>query len=678
MNHLGMTLVTAAVQVTLAALPAVVVVALSGRRSPRTAAALAFVSLALCVGLTISAFAPPPPWRNWLSDNGPRPIAPTLAFDEQSGAGVSEPAALGVPLRRLLDLLSMSDVAASERQTWSVWAWLALSALLATLLAAVRLIAGLRTIAACRASSRPIRDAALRRLLDELRSAVGCRPRVEVRSSAAIGTAATVGWWRPAILLADDWRSWAADELRAVLAHELAHVRRRDYAAALFASGCRALHYYHPLVAWLAGRLRLHQELAADATAADAVGGRTAYLVALARMALRQERFRVAGAARPFLSDRNSLMRRIAMLRITDDKRPLCSAARWGLAAVLFGAALAASTIRGTAQAPQKTGTESADLPPIDLRYVPEKSDGIFVLRPATLLGRPEMRPLVEKWNGLAAAACRQLGMRVSIDLATIEQVVGPFQLKTMSDEEVTKNGRPERHSVIMGLAMVRMTRDYDWPDFLKSLAPVVDTKELKPGTFECRCPAFGPQPFTVHTPDARTLVLAVPGQPVVKTDSTVERWGAAGKGVERAGYVVLLDNRTGRWTSSLAEEKDFVPVVSVLDSPAHLAFGLHWGDCVRTICTADWENEPTDAAVARGEATIRGIIGAALKAETPQGDTNRLLHGLLSELLTSARVRRDGKVVTVEADSETRWIDLLKAVPLDGKAQAEMKSGEK
>src|SRR5207247_10805775 len=125
--------------------------------------------------------------------------------------------------------------------------------------------------------------------------------------SVDVGTAAMVGWRRPVILVADDWPAWAADELRAVLAHELAHVRRRDYPAALFASVCRTLHFYHPLVAWLAGRLRVHPELAADATAAGAVGGRAAYLVALARMALRQERFCLAGAARPFLSDRNSL-----------------------------------------------------------------------------------------------------------------------------------------------------------------------------------------------------------------------------------------------------------------------------------------------------------------------------------------------------------------------------------
>ena len=65
-----------------------------------------------------------------------------------------------------------------------------------------------------------------------------------------------------------------------MLAHELAHIVRGDYAAGLMARLAVVLNYYHPLVRWMAGRLQLQQEQAADAMGARFAGGSTRYLVA--------------------------------------------------------------------------------------------------------------------------------------------------------------------------------------------------------------------------------------------------------------------------------------------------------------------------------------------------------------------------------------------------------------
>ena len=127
-----------------------------------------------------------------------------------------------------------------------------------------------------------------------------------------------------------------------------------------------------------------------------------------------------------------------------------------------------------------------------------------------------------------------------------------------------------------------------------------------------------------------------------------------------------------------MAENGDLAPAAAVLGTPAHLAVGLHWGECVTATVAGDWEQILAAADVTRGEATIRGLIETVLKAETPHDATERMLHDLLAQMVRSVRVRRDGKVVTVETSSTTRWVDLLKAIPVDGKAQVEMKSGEK
>ena len=139
---------------------------------------------------------------------------------------------------------------------------------------------------------------------------------------AGLATPATIGWRRPLLLLPGDWRDWGPDERRAVLAHELAHVRRGDFLAGLAAQLGLSLHFYHPLAHWLAARLRLEQELAADAWAARLSGGKPSYLATLAQMALRRDSRAMTWPARAFLPSHGTFVRRIEMLRNTQQIRP--------------------------------------------------------------------------------------------------------------------------------------------------------------------------------------------------------------------------------------------------------------------------------------------------------------------------------------------------------------------
>ena len=76
-----------------------------------------------------------------------------------------------------------------------------------------------------------------------------------------------------------------------------------------------ALHFYHPLAHWLAARLRLEQELAADAWAARLSGGKPSYLATLAQMALRRDGPAITWPARAFLPSHGTFIRRIEMLK---------------------------------------------------------------------------------------------------------------------------------------------------------------------------------------------------------------------------------------------------------------------------------------------------------------------------------------------------------------------------
>ncbi|MBT6497070.1 MAG: DUF1559 domain-containing protein, partial [Planctomycetaceae bacterium] len=287
-------------------------------------------------------------------------------------------------------------------------------------------------------------DAALIELVDVLQAELSCRRRIELRESDSISSAATFGWWKPVILLPVEWRGWTAEECRAVLAHEIAHVVRNDFLAWIFAQIGLVFHFYHPLVHWLAGRLRLEQELAADAAAAEVSGGQQVYLKMLARLALRQPDRPLSWPARTFLPTRRTFLRRIEMLR--DSKNFVAKSSgsiRWltvgllavvGLAVAGFrapesggeGSTLAAQTEqterqkqiqndRAKAKARLAKQVEEARKRlveaqralqhseaagdgggSIQVSYVPTDAVGVIAISPAALLRRPDLKPLVE------------------------------------------------------------------------------------------------------------------------------------------------------------------------------------------------------------------------------------------------------------------------------------------
>jgi hypothetical protein len=73
--------------------------------------------------------------------------------------------------------------------------------------------------------------------------------------------------------------------VEALLAHELAHVRRHDYLVNLLQGLVEALLFFHPVVWWLSKQVRIEREHVADSLAADALNDRRRLAVALADLA---------------------------------------------------------------------------------------------------------------------------------------------------------------------------------------------------------------------------------------------------------------------------------------------------------------------------------------------------------------------------------------------------------
>ena len=98
-----------------------------------------------------------------------------------------------------------------------------------------------------------------------------------VRESPLVATPVTAGIFVSTIILPTAWTEWPAEKLRACIAHELAHIQRRDPLVAFIAHVNRCVFWFHPLAWWLERTLAASAEDAADEAAVDAMGDRRVY-----------------------------------------------------------------------------------------------------------------------------------------------------------------------------------------------------------------------------------------------------------------------------------------------------------------------------------------------------------------------------------------------------------------
>jgi WD40 repeat protein/beta-lactamase regulating signal transducer with metallopeptidase domain len=207
--------------------------------------------------------------------------------------------------------------------------------------------------------ARPIRESVW---TDCLESLTKCHdlPVVALRESWEFAAPLTLGLFRPVILLPRCRRGWSAEQRTLILEHELAHVRRRDFLAGLVAELAVCLCWFHPLVRWLAGRLRLEQEYAADAWVASAAADPADYVRCLARLALELDRGH-GSLAPAFWRRRPEILRRIDMLRRNPQGLPtrLGKRAGWTVAVLAAASCLVAGGVGPLHSADGRPSTEA-------------------------------------------------------------------------------------------------------------------------------------------------------------------------------------------------------------------------------------------------------------------------------------------------------------------------------
>ncbi|WP_339758000.1 M56 family metallopeptidase [Algoriphagus aquimarinus] len=142
---------------------------------------------------------------------------------------------------------------------------------LGALLFLFRLVNSLSEIRTLRKSSSDPQDFQLEKMLYRLMGKMNVSRNVEIRLTSYGVSPVTFGYLKPIILIPSALiLQLAPVQLEAIIAHELAHVKRNDYLSNLLQSALEVLFFYHPCYWWMNQTVKELRENAADDVAVKA------------------------------------------------------------------------------------------------------------------------------------------------------------------------------------------------------------------------------------------------------------------------------------------------------------------------------------------------------------------------------------------------------------------------
>jgi beta-lactamase regulating signal transducer with metallopeptidase domain len=234
--------------------------------------------------------------------------------------------------------------------SYVVWGWLAgASLLLARFAGGCWRVHRLRR-ASLREPVSPWQSAS-----ERLAARLGVTVAFRVVDSGVVDAPGVIGSIRPLILLpVAVLTNMAPAQIEMILAHELAHIRRRDYAMNLFQTVAEALLFYHPCVWWVSARIREAREHCCDDVAVEICGEPTEYAAALAELASWRTRDAALAVG---ATDGPLLVRVRRLLHVQENDAPRSIS---GLAVLAVGTLLATGVVLQSSTLPPTTQAATA------------------------------------------------------------------------------------------------------------------------------------------------------------------------------------------------------------------------------------------------------------------------------------------------------------------------------
>src|SRR5213080_766741 len=239
---------------------------------------------------------------------------------------------------------------------------------------------------------------------------------------------AVLGWFRPVVLLPVRALTGLTEaQIEAVIAHELAHIRRLDCFVNLFQIATETLLFYHPAVWWVSQRIRAERENCCDDEAIVVCGDAVNYARALTLM----EEWRTAPALM-MAANRGPLAERVMrLLGWNGAAGRIRVAGLAGSFVCLVGALLAGNAFLGIAHAALGASAPSNQ---------EQKSSSVIVVKPETTAAKARTAQAAKPAPGPTA------------------QATPKAQTSPGSEPQTTSDGKKQSYMDAMAAAGIKIT----------------------------------------------------------------------------------------------------------------------------------------------------------------------------------------------------------------------------
>lgn len=244
-----------------------------------------------------------------------------------------------------------SATLAAATTSWTQW--IVLAWIFGVLICSIRLIAGWTMSRSLTKAGTSAVPSEIQQSFNEVMERLAMTTPVRLLASLRIDTPVAIGWLRPVVLLPLTAITGLDEaQLRAVLAHELAHIRRHDFLVNLLQRGVESILFYHPAVWWLSARIRSEREHCCDDLAVQISGNRLVYAEALIEL----ERVRTAAPELAVAATGGNLTQRIRRVlgyrMMNDDWRSAIAALLFIVVWIAAGTWQSGNTLHAKAMSP--------------------------------------------------------------------------------------------------------------------------------------------------------------------------------------------------------------------------------------------------------------------------------------------------------------------------------------